>query len=113
MTHKQKPGVWKARVLGGPLEDERRRRVWVVSITRDGDGKLYWVRRLEGTPEGLGLEVEQLGPARRETYQVFVGAAGPHEDLCTCLGFHHHKKPCRHLRALRALAAAGKIGASE
>jgi hypothetical protein len=76
----------------------------LIRITQDGEQAHCWVSPL-ASGWGLAYRVEKPGFEGDETYDVLLEIEG---DSCTCPG-HTYGGYCKHVDALRALHAQGKL----
>src|SRR5262245_336841 len=76
----------------------------LIRITQDGKPSSYWASRIV-TDWAEGWRLEKPGYEGDESYDVLLDAGG---DSCTCPGHTYHGY-CKHVDALRALRAAGRL----
>jgi len=86
-----------------------RQRLTLIRITQDGKAAHYWVA-LQASAWGLAFSVERAGEEVEDgaegTYDVLL--ENEQDSSCSCPGHTYHGH-CKHVEALRALLAAGKL----
>jgi hypothetical protein len=90
----------------------------LLRLTIDGEPSAYLIRKI-ASQWGVAFEVEKILAPRKpdepKTYHVNVDPSDPEEGdhTCECRGHLHHTprtgKPCRHVGALLALIADGRL----
>ncbi|HEY7330140.1 MAG TPA: SWIM zinc finger family protein [Gemmataceae bacterium] len=74
----------------------------VLWLTQGGDARAYILSQVQGY---ILLGKADNGDGHMEGYQIFFDDYG---TTCTCKGFEFRSK-CKHVEALQALIAAGKL----
>lgn len=80
-----------------------------LRIVKDGKTYLYHLASLD-SDWGTAFRLTELAE-ESDVYDVMLD--GPEGTTCECLGFLRWRKPCKHLKALRALVADGRIPSSK
>lgn len=87
--------------------------VGVLWIEQGADSKAYYVDRVHGAQGGAAYSLYKVVPPEKadEPREYAVLLADDGRDSCECKGFLHggHKRSCRHLAALRCLAARRRL----
>lgn len=77
----------------------------LIRITQDGEQAHYWVQTMP-SDWGLAYRLERAAFEGEGTYDVLF--ENEQDSSCTCPG-HTYGGYCKHVDALRALMAAGKL----